>query len=228
MKFLNLFKKIKKDDIIRNSFLLPILLVVLISINHTVTWYDIGNPLMWAIYLSVAIEVFALSSISAASINISKGSIWFLFGLVTSIQMIGNVFFSFTDIDPTGPLFKSWIELIQPVFPDWDSLDHRRFLALIQGGSLPIMSLTALHFYLKFHEKKLETIVTPVNVNEPVIDPVNEPVIEPVKQNKIDPADPKNKFWKGLVKQPTPVSTPVSTPPTKNDDEDMAKFNPQE
>lgn len=147
------FKNLDRSTVIKNSFLLPILLVVIISISHVVSWYDLGNPIAWAIYLSVAIEVFALASISAASIRSSKTSIWFLFGVVTAIQIIGNVFFTFNDIQTSGPLFTSWVDLVSPIFPDWTPDDHRRLLALVQGGSLPVMSLTALHFYLKFSEQ---------------------------------------------------------------------------
>jgi len=148
---MNWFTK-NKNGIIRTSFLLPILLVVIISISHVVNWYEIGNPVNWAIYLSVAIEIFALTSVSAATININKTTIWFLFALVTIIQLIGNVFFSYNHIDSSSEIFVSWVELIGPFFEDWDILSHKRFLALVQGGTLPIMSLTALHFYLKFNE----------------------------------------------------------------------------
>ena len=142
-----------RETLIRNSFLLPILLVVIMSISHVVSWYDLGNPISWAIYLSIAIEVFALASISAASIKTSKAAIWILFGIVTAIQIIGNIFYEFKDINMNGEGFQSWIQLIDPFFIDWEPIDHRRLLAIIQGGTLPIMSLTALHFYIQFKEK---------------------------------------------------------------------------
>ena len=145
--------KSNRATLIRNSFLLPILLVVIMSISHVVSWYDLGNPISWAIYLSVAIEIFALASISAASIKTSKTAIWFLFGIVTAIQIVGNIFYEFKDIDMNGEGFQSWVLLIEPFFLDWEVMDHRRFLAIIQGGTLPIMSLTALHFYIQFKEK---------------------------------------------------------------------------
>ena len=141
-----------RNTLIRNSFLIPILLVVIMSISHVVSWYDLGNPLSWAIYLSVAVEFFALACVSAASIKISKGSIWFLFIMVTLVQIIGNIYFGYKEIIVTSEAFASWVELISPLFLDWEIVDHRRFLAAIQGGTLPIMSLTALHFYIQFTE----------------------------------------------------------------------------
>lgn len=148
-------RNIKKETVIKNSFLLPIISVVIISISHVISWYDLGNPIAWAIYLSVAVEIFALASVSAASIKIKKGSIWALFGLVTLIQIVGNVFFTYQDINITDEGFIAWVELIGFWFEDWNILDHKRFLAYIQGGTLPFMSLIALHFYIKFNENLL-------------------------------------------------------------------------
>lgn len=181
MKFLTWLKGVKRETLVKNSFLLPIILVVIMSISHVVSWYDLGNPLSWAIYLSVAIEVFALASVSAASLNINRASVWFLFGLVTTIQIIGNVFFEFNDIDQNGALFKSWVELVDPFFQDWTLLDHKRLLAIVQGGSLPLMSLTALHYYIKFNDNTSGTVVTtpvPIEPITPVVEPVVEPAIE--------------------------------------------------
>ena len=83
-----------KEHPVRAMFLIPILLVAGISISHVVSWYDLTNPISWAIYLSIAIEVGAMTALVAAT-NRIKGGVWFMFGLVTFIQMIGNIFFSF-------------------------------------------------------------------------------------------------------------------------------------
>lgn len=151
-KFTN-WTRNNRDTIVRNSFLIPIFLVVIMSISHVVSWYNLGNPISWAIYLSIAIEIFAIASISAASIKASKTTIWILFGIVTAIQIIGNVFYEFNKISEYNESFKSWIALIDPFFINWDILDHKRLLSIIQGGTLPILSLTALHFYIQFKDK---------------------------------------------------------------------------
>ena len=70
-------------------FLVPIFLVAGISISHVVAWYDITNPFSWAIYLSIAIEIGAITALIAATQKI-KGGVWFMFGLVTFVQMVGN------------------------------------------------------------------------------------------------------------------------------------------
>jgi len=47
-------------NIIYVSFLVPIILVALVSISHVTKWYGISNPFSWAIYLSVGIEIAVL------------------------------------------------------------------------------------------------------------------------------------------------------------------------
>ena len=83
----------------------------------------------------------------------NRGSIWFLFGLVTFIQIIGNIFFEWKETNLEDPNFLAWIDLISPFFDDWTPLDHKRLLAIVQGGTIPIMSLTALHYYIKFTDE---------------------------------------------------------------------------
>lgn len=145
-----------RDNPIRSMFLVPIFLVAGISISHVVAWYDITNPFSWAIYLSVAIEIGAITALIAATQKI-KGGVWFMFGLVTFIQMVGNIFYSYKEIDPTGELFISWVELTSPIFELFgteptDIIAHKRWLAILGGGLLPVISLTSLHFFVKYQE----------------------------------------------------------------------------
>jgi len=146
--------KNNKQGIIRGMFLVPIILVMVISISHVVSWYDLANPMSWAIYLSVAIEIAAMSSIAAASVKI-KGGVWLVFIIVSLVQFIGNIFFSFKEIDVLSQGFKDWVQLTSPVFESLgsdvsDVISQRRWLALLEGGLLPIISLASLHFFIKY------------------------------------------------------------------------------
>lgn len=151
-----MLEKLKNIDWTRAMFLVPILLVAGISISHVVSWYDMANPYNWAIYLSVAIEVGAMTSLIAATKKI-KGGVWFMFGIVTFIQVLGNIFYSYANIEETDILFQKWIELTSPVFEAMgtdpgDIIPHKRWLALLEGGLLPLISLTSLHFYTKYEK----------------------------------------------------------------------------
>ncbi len=63
-------KNLKK--VIYVAFLVPILLVALVSISHVTKWYGISNPVTWAIYLSIGVEIAALSALAAISANMGK------------------------------------------------------------------------------------------------------------------------------------------------------------
>lgn len=171
-----------KNNPNRAMFLLPILLVAGISISHVVSWYDMANPINWAIYLSIAIEVGAITALVAAT-NKIKGGIWFMFGLVTFIQMVGNIFYSYKEIDETGELFKSWIELTGPVWElmgteTTDLIGMKRWLAFLEGGLLPIISLTSLHFFVKYEKPKKTEDETTNHPTDKVPNKETPPVID--------------------------------------------------
>jgi hypothetical protein len=141
----------------RAMFLVPIILVAAISISHVVTWYDMANPINWAIYLSIAIEIAAMTALVAVDSKI-KGGIWFMFGIVTFIQVLGNVFYCYKEIDSNGTLFIAWVELTSPVWEllgteITDTISLKRWLAFLEGGLLPIISLTSLHFFITYKKE---------------------------------------------------------------------------
>ena len=121
-----------KNNPNRAMFLIPILLVAGISISHVISWYDLANPYMWALYLSIAIEVGAITALVAAT-NKIKGGVWFMFGLVTFIQFIGNIFYSYKEIDPNSESFKMWVELTSFI---WDTF----------SDSTDIISMTSVYW----------------------------------------------------------------------------------
>lgn len=164
---------LKSVDWTRSMFLVPILLVAGISISHVVSWYDMTNPYNWAIYLSVSIEVGAMASLVAATKRI-KGGVWFMFGIVTMIQIIGNIFYSYTQIDTTGKFFTDWVELTSPLFElmgteGTNIVEHKRWLSLLTGGLLPLISLTALHFYIKYEKTGDEVVISEHKIEEPLM-----------------------------------------------------------
>ena len=93
-----IFKWIKNNPN-RFMFLIPILLVAAISISHVVTWYDMANPINWAIYLSVAIEIAAMTALVAASTKV-RGGVWF-------ISWYRNYGYNFTK--KMVSVFRGWV-----------------------------------------------------------------------------------------------------------------------
>ena len=144
--------------IIYTAFLVPIITVAIVSISHVTKWYGISNPVSWAIYLSVGIEIAALSALAAISAQMGK-KVYFPFGIVTLIQFIGNIFFAYQFIDINGQSFKDWVDMVDPIVSylgveSGDMVGHKRFLALFAGGMLPLISLSFLHMLVKFEEEE--------------------------------------------------------------------------
>jgi hypothetical protein len=139
------------------AFLIPILTVAVVSISHVTEWYGLSNPISWAVYLSIGIEIAALSALAAISANMGS-KVYFPFAIVTIVQFIGNIFFAYSYIDINTKQFKDWVDLVSPfvefmgVDPN-DPIGHKRFLAFFAGGMLPLISLSFLHMLIKFTEE---------------------------------------------------------------------------
>jgi len=128
---------IKKNlkNIITISFIIPILLVAFVSISHVTTFYGISNPMSWAIYLSVAVEIAAISALAGLSVNMGR-FIYIPFGIVTIVQFIGNVFFSFNYINESSEIFKNWVDMtaaiLEPIgIEPTDMSAHKRICSYV-------------------------------------------------------------------------------------------------
>ena len=174
------------------SYLLPIIFAVIVSLAHVVSFWEITNPASWAIFLSVAVEVAVLSSIAASRLS---NWAWLPFSIVTFIQIIGNVFFSYTNIDVTSTLFKNWVELFDPLF-NWLGFEtagnfivHKRILATFSGAMIPLISITFFHFFIRATKNSGEDVLveskSPIEnpvilTREPIINLKPETIVEPV------------------------------------------------
>lgn len=154
---------IKKNlkNIVATAFVIPILLVAYVSISHVTSFYGLSNPFSWAVYLSVAIEIAALSALAAVSVRMGK-FVYVPFIIVTLIQFVGNLYFSFTYIDETSEAFKEWMNMVggmlEPMGIDpTDVISHKRVLAFFSGGLLPLISLTFAHMLVVFTDNLKET-----------------------------------------------------------------------
>ena len=178
MKNLKNWVRENLKGIIATSFTIPILLVAFVSISHVTTFYGLTNPFSWAIYLSVAIEIAALGALAGISANMGR-FVYVPFLIVTFIQFVGNVFFAYSLINQTSDLFKQWVELSGPLLETFgvditDMLAQKRWLALISGGMLPLISLTFAHMLVKYSEQtKIETVPM-VEVTDEIIDEISK------------------------------------------------------
>ena len=211
---INFFKK-NKFNMIRFMLIIPIILVSIISISHVTIWYNLSNPLSWALYLSVAIEIAAMVAVMAASLKM-KGGAWWIFIIVSFIQFIGNIFYSYNEINVNSPEFKSWVELVSPIFDivgldSSDVLSHKRWLTLLEGGLLPIISLTCLHFFIKYSgvdesnptpEVIEETIVNEDKEEFYVVENTEDEEVKPFKEEDLIPYEETGDESEGVYFEP--------------------------
>jgi hypothetical protein len=155
--------------IIYIAFLVPIISVAIVSISHVTNWYGISNPKTWSIYLSIGVEIAALSALAAIAAKMGK-KVYFPFSVVTLIQFLGNIYFAYSYIDVNTEVFKDWVELVDPIVSfmgveSGDVIGHKRFLSLLSGGMLPLISLSFLHMLIKFEEEDKNKIPEKVDIS---------------------------------------------------------------
>ena len=155
------------ERIVYFAFLIPIITVAIVSISHVTSWYGLTNNSTWSIYLSFGVEIAALASLAAISVNMGK-NVYIPFGIVTMIQLIGNIFYSYQYIDESSKQFKDWVELsnifFQYIIDENDIVGHKRLLAVFSGGLLPIISLTFLHMLVKLRNQTKSEVEEPKQV----------------------------------------------------------------
>lgn len=174
---------------------------MIVSISHVIVWYSLANPFIWSVFMSIAIEIGAMAALIASTRNI-RGSVFFVFSIVTLIQMIGNIFYCYQNIDIQSDLFKAWTELISPLLTFMgtdtsDILSQKRWLSFLEGGLLPVISLASLHFFIKYDENKEEVkeVIKEVIVEkevpvEVIKEIVREVPVEVIKEVFIEKDEP--------------------------------------
>ena len=213
-------------NIISLAFVIPILLVAFVSISHVTSFYGLSNPFTWAIYLSVGIEIAALSALAAVSVNMGR-FVYFPFIIVTFIQMLGNIFFSFTYIDETSQTFQDWISMVGGLFENMgiettDLNSHKTVLAFLTGGLLPVISLTFAHMLVKFTEKNKEVVETiPVREEIKIVFDETKKTEEP---KKWEPSEEQLSQLEEILKNNYPKQSEVEHKPYQPTDEDLRKI----
>jgi len=188
---MNIFSR-NLEKIVYFAFLIPIITVAIVSISHVTSWYGLTNNSTWSIYLSFGVEIAALSALAAISVNMGK-NVYIPFGIVTLIQLVGNVFYSYQYIDESSKQFRDWVELsnvfFQYVIDENDIIGHKRLLAVFSGGLLPFISLSFLHMLVKLRDKeKVESTDNPLVIDDEEINRLS------IEAGKIEANDVSNKY----------------------------------
>jgi hypothetical protein len=112
-------------------------IVSIISTIHVIDFFKLSNPEWLAISLAVAFEIGAAASLASLIVldKMNKPLVWGLFIILTLMQMMGNMYFSFTHLQD----FTGWVELFGLV--DEEVVYQKRVLSLISGAILPLVAL---------------------------------------------------------------------------------------
>jgi hypothetical protein len=145
-----------REGILKSVYSLPICFAIVISIFHCIEWFAISNPSIFAIAMSVALEVAAATTLIALLTGKLTISIIATFIFVTIYQVLGNIFFSFNYINEDSQLFTTWVSFMNIILGEnnqWSAEIHRFWLSVMSGAVVPGLSLLSLHLIATFELK---------------------------------------------------------------------------
>lgn len=137
---IKLIKNIKAEfeenhKIADNIFSIIILFVSFTSFFHVMEYWTLTNKAPFHIITAIATELFIIGSMFAIRYTWTAW-IPFIFGFI--VQSVGNIFYSYINIDATSLNFQSFTEVFQPQFEmaygeELTLLHYKRFLAIANG-----------------------------------------------------------------------------------------------
>ncbi len=153
----------KKDKLLHGfiitTFVSLYLIVSIISTIHVIDFFSLSNPKWLSISLAVAFEIGAAASLASLIVldKMNKSLVWGLFIILTCMQMMGNTYYAFTNLND----YQSWVELFGLV--DEDPLYQKRILSIISGAILPLVALGFIKSLVDYIRPAIED---DVNIHE--------------------------------------------------------------
>lgn len=161
------------NGFIIGTFVMLYILVSLISTIHVIDFFELSNPRGMAIALAIAFEVGAAASLASLITleKMNKTLVWALFIAITAMQMQGNMFYAFQNLEG----YASWVELFNLV--DEEPLFQKRVLAFVSGAILPLVALGFIKSLVDYIKPEDEVKVIEEDVEEPgkSTDPEEDP-----------------------------------------------------
>jgi len=166
-------KKINKILLII-TFIFLYLCVGFVSCYHAIEFFSISNPIWLGIILAIAFEmgqaVVLFSVLTDSEKNNKKPLPWILMGILTFVQILGNVFSSYkfsvmNNQDQIDYFIKSVLFFVQSPDPEYNYV----MISYITGAILPVVALCMTymvvsmlkHSHIEHDEHELSEI--PVN-----------------------------------------------------------------
>ena len=145
------------NGFIIGTFVSLYILVSVVSTIHVVDFFELSNPTWLAITLAIGFELGAAASLAALITldKMNKNLVWALFITITAVQMQGNMYYAFENLEN----YKGWVELFNLL--EWEPLAQKRLLATVSGAILPLVALGFIKSLVDYI--KPEPIVTELN-----------------------------------------------------------------
>lgn len=122
----------------------------IISAIHLVNFFNLGNESWMSYTLAIAFELGSVASFLILGIlpDIKKWMLWSVFFMLSSMQIIGNIFFSYNFIFLQLKINPNWLQSFNSLmnyFTGGDVLMNMILLSFLIGAPIPIIAL----FFLK-------------------------------------------------------------------------------
>ena len=144
------------------TFVSLYLLVSTISTIHVIEFFKLSNPLWLAVSLAVAFELGAAASLASLVIldKMNRTLVWFLFALITIMQMQGNMYYAFVNMKD----FQGWSELFGLI--EEDLIYQKRVLSAVSGAILPLVALGFIKALVDYIKPQPESAVEEEKIEE--------------------------------------------------------------
>lgn len=159
-----------KQIILTGLFVVLYLAVGTVSVYHAISFFGIANVVWLAVTLAIAFEVgqaavlFALLSDKKQA---KKPMPWILMGVLTAVQVIGNIFASYQYmVQNSQNKIQYFVDSVMWFMKDPDPQTNIVICAYIIGAILPIIALCMTGMIVN---------TSGVEYIEPVEEPIQEP-----------------------------------------------------
>ncbi len=131
------FFKSTKEKWIFFAFITPPFVISTISMFHLVSFFIQVDNYAMALFLAIAIELSSIMALVGLAVlnKLNKSTLWSLFLILCIIQILGNMWHSFTIISDDSLL--KILELLSLQKDGWSI----RLVSFLTGGILPCISL---------------------------------------------------------------------------------------
>lgn len=166
------------------TFVSLYLLVSVISTIHVIDFFRLSNPYWLAVSLAIAFELGAAASLASLVIldKMNRTLVWMLFGAITLMQMQGNMYYAFVNMEN----FSGWSELFGLI--EEDVIYQKRVLSAVSGAILPLVALGFIKSLVDYIKPESQSSVKEIDKIE------EDSSVEEAKKEESQPEIKEDKF----------------------------------